>query len=56
MENPKPQEVKDVKKKELSEDDLKNVAGGAPAQQDMANNLSTTADKANANIDAYIRS
>jgi hypothetical protein len=30
MEDPKPQEVKDVKKKnELSEEDLKTVAGGA---------------------------
>jgi bacteriocin-like protein len=29
MENPKPEEVKDVKKKELSEEDLKKVKGGA---------------------------
>jgi hypothetical protein len=28
MENKKPQEVKDAKKKELSEDDLKRVDGG----------------------------
>jgi bacteriocin-like protein len=29
MENPKPEEVKDVKKNELSEEDLKKVKGGA---------------------------
>jgi bacteriocin-like protein len=54
MENPKPQEVKDVKKKELSEEDLKNVDGGGLV--DTTNNAAKVEKEVYEKVNDYLRS